>query len=287
MGTLDNPHSRLDYSPDSFCEYLCFQRGTTDVGLPIPKHKTVPTFQGPRSLLRAHIDFVATDGQELRDFLDWYAQYIAKGHVKREYQYYPNIDDLAIEEAVNNVESVNAVLQHESCIYRIFADNTNLFAVYRIGSESLQATAIEPALRLLRDCDAKEALAEYERALLAIAKGDTRNAILNSSHAFESTMKYIIGRRAKSSRKGNEKDNPRALIQIIVNELKLLPAAYQSLYEQFMAVLLGVNTVRNNAPGAGHGPSPGATPPDSDTAELAVNLAGAQILYLLRRHMQK
>ena len=68
--------------------------------------------------------------------------------MKREYQYYPNIDDLAIEEAVNNVESVNAVLQHESCIYRIFADNTNLFAVYRIGSESLQATAIEPALRL-------------------------------------------------------------------------------------------------------------------------------------------
>ena len=62
-------------------------------------------------------------------------------------------------------------------------------------------------LNLLFDfarCDAKEALAEYERALL-VAKGDTRNAILNSSHAFESTMKYIIGRSKKVLEKATKR----------------------------------------------------------------------------------
>lgn len=284
----NNPESVLSISITSFCEYLCFQLGTTGKGLPMPNSEEYMHLHYAQEIFRGHVIWVSQRAHDLRNFLDWFAQYIRTAAINDTYAYLHYIERKATEQITNAICRVNSLLEHDQCVFRIAQDDTYGFGVHRIGSELLRCTAIKPALKLLRECVATDAVAEYEQALRSWANGDTENAVLKSAHAFEATMKFILCHIPNSSPEQNrDKDNPKSLIQKIVTKTTLLPPAYQSMNEHIIGFLMGVNNVRNNSPGAGHGRAPGSAPPDRDTAELAINLAGTQILYLLRRFLRK
>ena len=125
----------------------------------------------------------------------------------------------------------------------------------------------------------EEALSEYHDALIEWAQGKTDDAILHSSHAVESVMKFILKDMDITVK---DTATPSALI-FEITKANILPEPYKDFWDKLNQGIQGVITIRNKAPGAGHGPAPGARHPDKDLAEYAVNLAGSNILFLVRR----
>ncbi|HXU70797.1 MAG TPA: abortive infection family protein [Polyangia bacterium] len=106
---------------------------------------------------------------------------------------------------------------------------------------------------------------------------------MKSSHAVEATMKAIL---ADIGQPAPPSAIPSKVIELVV-AAGILPAKYQQFWNDLSKGIQGVITVRNAAPGAGHGPAPGAPPPDDATGEYAVNMAGSNIVFLLRQWAAK
>lgn len=228
------------------------------------------------ALLKSHIRAQAQSSFKLHCFLDYFRDYVVS-HYDIKNPRWPkermadHPDGIAI---LQGIRRLNKALEHDACVYRV-----NLEIVFRIGSEALQEHAISPALQLLRESGMAEALKEYNDALTEWAQGKADDAILHSSHAVESVMKYILKDLHIAVK---ENANPSILIEEII-KAKILPESYKTFWNNLHQVLQGVITIRNKAPGAGHGPAPGAGQPEIDLAEYAVNLAGSNILFLIRR----
>lgn len=231
---------------------------------------------GNLNLLKAHIRAQARSSFKLHCFLDYFRDYVVNyyetqnPHWPKE-RMYQHPDGQAV---LIGFSRLNETLEHDACIYR-----TNLDIVFKIGSEVLQENAISPALQLLRESGMEEALKEYNDAVVEWAQGKSDDAILHSSHAVESVMKFILSDLQIVVR---ESANPSTLIDEIT-KAKILPDSYRDFWTKLNQGLQGVITIRNKAPGAGHGPAPGAAQPDNDLAEYSVNLAGSNILFLIRR----
>ena len=118
----------------------------------------------------------------------------------------------------------------------------------------------------------------YEAALRAWARGDAAEAIRDASHAFESTMKALLDRLGHPAPSATASQ----LINALADKANLLPAQYKDSWEGFVKVLKGVVTPRNKEAGVGHGSAPNAPPPNPETAEYAINLAGSSIVFLIR-----
>ncbi len=255
---------------DNFLQYLEHNYG--DIKFEVAGERT----HGNVDLLKAHIRSQAQSSFKLHCFLDYFRDYVVSYYEKNNPQWtreqmMHHPDGRTVLVGINRL---NKSLEHDACIYRI-----NLEIVFKIGSEALQEHAISPALQLLRESGMSEALKEYNDALVEWAQGKTDDAILHSSHAVESAMKFILKDMQITVK---ENANPSTLIDEITKS-KILPESYKDFWTKLNQGLQGVITIRNKAPGAGHGPAPGAHRPDDDLAEYAVNLAGSNILFLIRR----
>lgn len=261
-----------EMGPFTFCKYLAYQLGTGDA-LPSPNGKM--RISQPDVALRHYVQRIAGDSHALACFLDWFAQYVQTAcHSRQGREPWPDV------RRKRAIDHVNNCLRHEAVVFRIEPDKTHGFAIHRIGSEAMQQRVVAPALRLLRNSRMDDAIREYEEALVYWAKGEKDDAIRQASHALETTMKTILSRMGVPHRPDAK---PKALIGHIVNDARLIPEKYATFWQNLLETIQGVITVRNAAPGAGHGPEPGAPDPDDATVEYAINMAGANILFLVER----
>jgi HEPN domain-containing protein len=270
--TLDQLFCGTEAGVHRFLTYLLHNYGTDTLNI------EGEYSYGNVGLLKAHIRFQAKSSLTLCCFLDYFRDF-AVSHLKARHPSWPRNLDLMPQTLegmalISGLTRLNESLEHDACVYRL---DVNM--VFKIGSEVLQKHAISPALQLLRESGMEEALGEYNDALVEWAQGRTDDAILHSSHAVESVMKFIL---KDMNIPIKDTATPSALI-LEITKANILPESYKDFWDKLNQGIQGVITIRNKAPGAGHGPAPGARPPDRDLAEYAVNLAGSNILFLIRR----
>lgn len=231
--------------------------------------------------IRAHVvGWVRLDRDRVVDFIDYYAQFlVAEQKLSHELLSQPqsggygDVGAKAAKAVSGGVAAVNAALAHNNVAFRIEADDEFTLAVHRISSEALEAHALEPALMLLRDRSMTEPLRAIESALREQARNEHADAIRDASHAVEAALKWIL---PKLTGTQTAEMDARQLAQEAVN-CGLLSAPYQK------DIVTAAVTLRNKEPGVGHGQAPATTPPESEIAEYAVNIAASSILFLIRR----
>lgn len=142
---------------------------------------------------------------------------------------------------------------------------------------------IKPALRLLLDEDFRGAEEEYLLAFESYRKGENKNAILNATKAFESTMKAICS--GLNYDYDTSKDTAKQLIHIL--EKNGFYPAYLNNHIAGIRTTLesGAPTLRNKTSGHGQGTSVQDIP--DSYVEYALNLVATNILFLYKLYQDK
>lgn len=142
---------------------------------------------------------------------------------------------------------------------------------------------IKPTLRLLLDEDFRGAEEEYLRAFENYRKGENKDAILNATKAFESTMKVICS--GLNYEYDTNKDTAKQLIHIL--EKNGFYPAYLNNHIAGIRTTLesGAPTLRNKTSGHGQGTSVQDIP--DSYVEYALNLVATNILFLYKLYQDK
>lgn len=149
--------------------------------------------------------------------------------------------------------------------------------IIRIDSKWLEVEVHAKAAELLAARGFEGALAEFQQARSALSSGDTKGAINAANLTIESTMKAILG---------VEKEKPGTLIRKLIDS-GLVPQYHEGFIKAFEEhILRAVPTARNLEKGVGHGQGIEVSDPPKSLAELAVNLTGVIVLFLLKRHFE-
>jgi len=190
--------------------------------------------------------------------------------------------DLLVEHKSSGYRTPPDPIRYQSKLNAIFED-ANLpwrmleGRVLRMDSKWLEEEIHSKAGELLSVRGFEGALAEFQQARSDLSSGDCKGAIHCANLALESTMKGILG---------IEHAKPGALIRKVI-ESKIVPDYHEGFLKAFEEqILRSVPTTRNLEKGVGHGQGTGVNEPPNSLAELAVNLTGVLILYLLKRHLE-
>lgn len=146
---------------------------------------------------------------------------------------------------------------------------------YVIDSAFIESSVLVQAQQLLGSNKFIGALDEFLQARSAYLGKDFKRTILMANHAFESTLKGILG---------VEKRKTAELIKRICRE-GVVPAYYEKFMEHFIEFLNIVPITRDNESGHGQGKEVTSVPPA--LAELALHLSGSLIVFLIKRHIEK
>ena len=153
--------------------------------------------------------------------------------------------------------------------------------IIRIDSEYTHEKTIKPALILLHETQFKGAEEEFLKAHDHYLHHRNKEAIAEALKAFESTLRTICDERKWSYSKATAKP----LLDIIF-EKELLPAEMNSHFTSLRAVLeSGLPTVRNTTSGHGQGKEKVTIP--EHFVNYALNLAAANIIFLIQVHKAK
>lgn len=142
---------------------------------------------------------------------------------------------------------------------------------------------VKPALKLLVDEDFRGAEEEYLLAFEDYRKGENKNAILNATKAFESTMKTICFQLGYNYNK--DRDTAHTLIKILADN-----SFYPSYLNDHMAGICntlksGAPTVRNKT--AGHGQGTSVQQISDEYVEYVMNLVATNMLFLYKLYRKK
>jgi len=149
--------------------------------------------------------------------------------------------------------------------------------IIRVDSKWLEAEIHSKAAELLSIRGFEGALAEFQDARSGLSSGDYKGAMRAANLALESTMKAILG---------IDKEKPGRLIRNLIDG-GLVPDYHEGFLKAFEEhILRAVPVARNLERGVGHGQGIDVNEPPKSLAELAVNLSGVLILYLLKRHLE-
>ncbi len=149
--------------------------------------------------------------------------------------------------------------------------------IVRLDSKWVEAEIDAKARELLSAYRFDGALHEFQEARSTLSSGDTKGAIHAANLALESTIKSILN---------IEREKPGVLIRKVV-ESGLIPDYHEGFLKAFEEhILRSVPMARNFEKGVGHGQGIDVSEPPRSLAELAVNLAGVLILYLMKRHLE-
>jgi hypothetical protein len=184
--------------------------------------------------------------------------------------------DRAPETSESNdvIDEINDYLRRSSVGY-VF--NPTASEIVRIESQHLNETLVAPTFLLLQQPDLAGADHEYKKAHGHLRAGLTKEATNEALKAVESAMKTICTRRSidYSSARGT-KD----LLRLLIDN-GVAPASLDSYLTGLRSALeSGLPTLRNKR--AGHGQGPEIQDMTMNEASLAVNLAGATLLFLVR-----
>lgn len=183
---------------------------------------------------------------------------------------YRNIE-LTVDEAV---EQLNDAFRRNSVGYS-FAGGE----LIRVSDFVMHNEVVEPALRLLSAKGFDGPLDEYMRAHRHFRHGEHQDAVIDANNAFESTLKTALARLGEVLT-GDER--PEQLIRLATS--RFLPKQVQSHLTALSAVMQGLPTLRSKTPGIGHGQGQSPSEVLDSTAEYALHLAGANIIFAIESY---
>lgn len=150
--------------------------------------------------------------------------------------------------------------------------------VFPVDSAYIEQEILRHTHELLNQKGFHGALEEFRKARTDLVNGDYTGAIQNANLAFESTMKGILG--VERAKPGELYRNIRAS--------GLVPEYFDGFVGDFEKnILRSVTIIRNEEKGAGHGQGAKVHQVPKSLAELAVNLSGVLIKYLIERHLDE
>jgi len=180
-----------------------------------------------------------------------------------------------IEEKKKNLfqHSFNEIMKESSLPWRM-ADGK----IFPVDSAYIDEEIMRRSYELLHEVKFHGALHEFEKARANLANGDCEGAIQNANLAVESVIKEILG---------IERIKPGELFRKLINS-GLIPEYYRGFLKAFEEnILRCVAIIRNEELGVGHGRGPSMNIVPPDLAELALNLSGVLINFLVKQHLQK
>jgi hypothetical protein len=167
---------------------------------------------------------------------------------------------------------MNAIFEDGNVPWRLLEGR-----IIKVDSTWLESEIHTKAAELLSAHGFDGALAEFQQARSDLSSGDYKGAIHAANLAIESTIKSILG---------VHQEKPGALFQKLIQS-GLIPEYHQGFLKAFEEhILRSVPMARNFEKGVGHGQGVDINEPPKSLAELAVNLSGVLILYLLKLHLE-
>ena len=149
--------------------------------------------------------------------------------------------------------------------------------IFPVDSDYIEEEIHRKAYQLIKKANFLGALEEFNKARVDLVNGDYEGAIQNANLAVESTIKCILN---------IQKAKPGELYRKLI-ESGLIPEYYRGFLKSFEEnILRAVAIIRNEEPGAGHGRGQKIEKVPPSLAELAVNLAGVLINYLIKRYIE-
>jgi AbiJ N-terminal domain 4/Domain of unknown function (DUF7014) len=148
--------------------------------------------------------------------------------------------------------------------------------IFKIDSAYLDEEILAETHNLLHSHGFEGALNEFEHARTNFENGNYRDALTYANHAFESTMKTILGPKYKTKKTGE-------LIKAIQNS-EYVPTYLHQL-NNFQALLNMPPTIRNNSGGHGSGEEKLVVAPEF--AELMMHVCGSLIHFLIKTNISK
>jgi hypothetical protein len=149
--------------------------------------------------------------------------------------------------------------------------------IIRIDSKWLEEEIHAKNVELLSIRGFEGALAEFQQARTDLLNGDNKGAIHSANLALESTIKSILQ---------IDQEKPGKLIRKLIDS-GLIPKYHDGFLKAFEEhILRAVPMTRNFEKGVGHGQGAEVNEPTRSLAELAINLSGVLVLYLLKRHLE-
>lgn len=179
-----------------------------------------------------------------------------------------------------NMDDIIAELNHrfrEHAIGYQYAEGQ----IVEIKSQYLHSETVEPAIKLLQDAGFDGALQEFMDAHKCYRERDYKDAIVNASNAFESTMKTICDARgwvyspsATSSK----------LIEILFDNNLVSPEMKSHFTSLRNTLASGVPTIRNKGGQGGHGQGSSPVEVPDHIAAYALHLTASNIVFLVESH---
>lgn len=169
-------------------------------------------------------------------------------------------------------EKLNIVFEESNLPWRMLEGR-----IIRIDSKWLEAEIHARAAELLSVRGFEGALAEFQQARSDLSTGDYKSAMHAANLAMESTIKALLG---------VAQEKPGALLRKLIDS-GIVPNYHEGFLRAFEEhILRSVAIARNVERGVGHGQGAEISEPAKSLAELAVNLSGVLILYLLKRSLE-
>ncbi len=211
---------------------------------------------------------IETDVEKILDVVEL-AMRVVNRHIRgnRDYEYRTNKrskpDDV--------LEELNARFREHAVGYRFESDE-----ILRVDSEILHQEATKPALKLLAGAAFKGANQEFLEAHEHYRHGRSKECLVSSLKALESTMRVIC---AKHGWAVEPTANASKLIATLFGN-SFLPAHLESQYSSLRSLLeSGVPTVRNKLGGHGQGGEVKTVP--EFIARYSLNLTASSIVFLV------
>jgi hypothetical protein len=173
-------------------------------------------------------------------------------------------------------KKVPSFVSELNTLFEIHHSNLRYFRgeFYLIDSAFLESEVLSQAQKLLATSNFEGALEEFLDARSAFLEKDFKRSVLLANHAFESTMKAILGTQKKTGE----------LIKKVCRDGHV-PSYYEGFLEHFQEFLNIVPATRSNE--AGHGQGKDITTVPAPLAELVLHLSGSLIVFLIKRHMER
>ena len=153
--------------------------------------------------------------------------------------------------------------------------------IIKVRSQYLHSETVEPAVTLLHDAGFEGALQEFMNAHKCYRERTYKDAIVNASNAFESTMKTICDIRRWTYPPNSTTTK---LIDVLFDNNLISPEMKSHFTSLRSALASGVSPIRNKGGQGGHGQ--GSTPVQvpNHIAAYALHLTAANIVFLVESH---
>jgi hypothetical protein len=168
----------------------------------------------------------------------------------------------------NTIKDINDLFKLDKIGYEIVNER-----IIRKDSEFLQEQVIKQTISLLYTNDFNGPLEEFQKALDHYLVKEYKDTIQEANNSFESTMKSVL---IKLRINFNQKDTASKLVDTLCDK--------NIIYPYTKSLFLGLPTIRNNQSGHGQGIDPREV--SQNYAELALNLAGTFIVFLITRYQE-